>query len=272
MANPNSRTSLIEYCLRALGSPVIEINLDDDQISDRVDEAIQYYQQYHSDAVVRTFTKFQVTQANIDTQTITLDDSLLFVTRVLPIGQSNSGSGGLFSVNYQMHMNDMLNMTRGIGSLINYEMTKQYMSLINMTLNGLDQGIIFSRHQNTLKIIADWTNRIPLGSWIIVEAYTVVKPYTGSGILNATTGQLVQAQGAEYGYQDVYNDLVLKKYLTALLKRQWGQNLIKFEGMQLPGGVTINGRAIYDDAVNDITAIEEMVRLTWEFPPDFYVG
>jgi hypothetical protein len=271
MANPNSRTSLIEYCLRALGSPVIEINLDDDQISDRVDEAIQYYQQYHSDAVVRTFVKYQVTTANhtktisnpvagalpsiIDNpayHTITnLPENLLFITRVLPIGQGSSSSTDMFSVNYQMHMNDLYSMSRSTGSLINYEMTKQYMSLINMTLNGMDQGIIFSRHQNNLRIETDWAARIPVGSWIVIEGYQTIDPDN---------------------YTDVYNDLVLKKYLTALLKRQWGQNLIKFEGMQLPGGVTINGRAIYDDAVNDITAIEEMVRLTWENPVDFYVG
>lgn len=257
MAIPNSRTSLIEYCLRALGAPVIEINLDDDQISDRVDEAIQYYQQYHSDAVVRTFYKYQVTAANHDAgdpayhTIINLPENLLFITRVLPIGQSSSSSAGMFSVNYQMHMNDLYSMSRSTGSMINYEMTKQYMSLINMSLNGLDQGIIFSRHQDSLKIETDWAARIPVGSYIVIEAYQTIDPDS---------------------YTDVYNDLVLKKYLTALLKQQWGQNLIKFEGMQLPGGVTINGRAIYDDAVNDIKAIEEMVRLTWENPVDFYVG
>lgn len=257
MAIPNSRTSLIEYCLRALGAPVIEINLDDDQISDRVDEAIQYYQQYHSDAVVRTFYKYQVTAANHDVGNsayhtiINLPENLLFITRVLPIGQSSSSSAGMFSVNYQMHMNDLYSMSRSTGSMINYEMTKQYMSLINMSLNGLDQGIIFSRHQDSLKIETDWAARIPVGSYIVIEAYQTIDPDS---------------------YTDVYNDLVLKKYLTALLKQQWGQNLIKFEGMQLPGGVTINGRAIYDDAVNDIKAIEEMVRLTWENPVDFYVG
>lgn len=257
MAIPNSRTTLIEYCLRALGAPVIEINLDDDQISDRVDEAIQYYQQYHSDAVVRTFVKYQVTAANHIAGNpayhtiIDLPDNLLFITRVLPIGQSSSSSAGMFSVDYQMHMNDLYSMSRSTGSMINYEMTKQYMSLINMSLNGLDQGIIFSRHQNSLKIETDWAARIPVGSYIVIEAYQTINPDS---------------------YPDVYNDLVLKKYLTALLKQQWGQNLIKFEGMQLPGGVTINGRAIYDDAVNDIKAIEEMVRLTWENPVDFYVG
>jgi len=257
MANPNSRTSLIEYCLRALGSPVIEINLDDDQISDRVDEAIQYYQQYHSDAVVRTFHKYQVTAANHTIgdpayhTIINLPENLLFITRVLPIGQGSSSSTDMFSVNYQMHMNDLYSMSRSTGSQINYEMNKQYMSLINMTLNGMDQGIIFSRHQDNLRIETDWAARIPVGSWIVIEGYQTINPDN---------------------YTDVYNDLVLKKYLTALLKRQWGQNLIKFEGMQLPGGVTINGRAIYDDAVNDITAIEEMVRLTWENPVDFYVG
>lgn len=265
MANPNSRTSLIEYCLRALGAPVIEINLDDDQIDDRVDEAIQYYQQYHSDAVVRTFFKHCVTTENIATRTIIVPDNLLFITRVLPLGTNSSSSGGLFSINYQMHMNDLYSLNRAPGSLINYEMTRQYMSLIDMSLNGLDQGIIFSRHQDTLKIETDWTNRIPVGSYIVIEAYAVVKPYIGDGSVG-------QPSGTTYGYKDVYNDMILKKYLIALLKQQWGQNLIKFEGMQLPGGVTINGRAIYDDAVNDIKAIEEMVRLTWENPVDFYVG
>ena len=249
MAKPNTRQGLIDYCLRALGAPVIEINVDDYQLEDRIDEAIQYYQEYHSDAIVRVYRKHQVTSDDITNQYITLPDNLLFVNRIFPFSSSKH-STGMFSVDYQIHLNDIFDLHQAEG-LVHYEMTKQYLSLIDRQVNGMQQLSTFSRHQNRLYIEADWSSKIGEGEYIIVEGYETLDPDT---------------------YTDIYNDMLLKKYLTALIKRQWGLNLIKFEGMQLPGGVTLNGRQIYDDAVQDIEKIEEDMQLTYEMPPDFFVG
>ena len=236
MAIVNTRQKLIDYCLRNLGAPVIEINVDEDQIEDRIDEAIQFYQEYHSDAVVRMYRKHQVTSDDITNRYITLPDNFLFVNRVFPFNSAQEGTS-LFSLDYQLHLQDVYSL-RQPGLLVNYEMTKQYMSLIDRNINGMQELTTFSRHQNRLYIETQWGDTIGAGEYIIIEGYETLDPNT---------------------YTDVYN-------------RQWGLNLIKFEGMQLPGGVTLNGRQIYDDAVQDIEKIEEEMQLTYEMPADFYVG
>lgn len=248
MAKPTSRQELADYCLRALGAPVLEINIDEDQIEDRIDEALQFYQEYHSDAVVRTFIKHQVTQADYDNDYITLPDQLISVLRVLNLATGDAAD--MFSVKYQLFLNDLYGL-RNPESLVNYEMTKQYMNAIELILTGNSQQITFSRHMNRLSIQDNWKEFVQIGQYIIIEGYQTIDPNT---------------------YTDVYNDMMLKKYLTALLKRQWGTNLIKFEGMTLPGGVTINGRAIYDDALNDIEKIETDFDSKYQMPPDFYMG
>lgn len=249
MANPLSRQNLIDYCLRSLGAPVIEINVDDDQVEDRIDEAIQFYQNFHTDAVVRNFYKHQITSTDSSNQYITLPDQLIYVLRVLPIGASG-GQSGIFSVDYQLHLNDLYDL-RNPGSLINYEMTRQYLSLIDMTLNGMDQGIIFSRNESRLYINTDWTARIPVGSWVVIECYQTINPDD---------------------YLKVYNDQFLKRYATALIKRQWAQNLFKFKGMVLPGGVTIDGGELMAQAKEEIKELQEEARNVWETPCDFYCG
>lgn len=246
MAKPNSRQTLIDYALRAIGAPVIEINVDEDQVEDRVDEAMQFYQEYHSDSIVRNYRKHLVTAEDATNGYVTVPDSMIFVNNIFPIGASTSQSG-MFSVDYQMHFNDMHNL-RNPGGLIDYEMTKQYMSMIDLKVNGMSQRSSFSRHQNRLYVEGD---DLEEGIYIIVEGHEVLDPET---------------------YTDIYNDMLLKKYLVALIKRQWGANLIKFEGMQMPGGVTLNGRQIYDDAISDIEKIEETMQLTYEAPTDFFVG
>jgi len=246
MAKPNSRQTLIDYALRALGAPVIEINVDEDQVEDRVDEAMQFYQEYHSDSIVRNYRKHLVTAEDVTNGYVTIPDSMIFVNNIFPIGASTSQSG-MFSVDYQMHFNDMYNL-RNPGGLIDYEMTKQYMAMIDLKVNGMSQRSSFSRHQNRLYVEGD---DLEEGIYIIVEGHEVLDPET---------------------YTDIYNDMLLKKYLVALIKRQWGANLIKFEGMQMPGGVTLNGRQIYDDAISDIEKIEETMQLTYEAPTDFFVG
>ena len=248
MAKPTSRQQLIDYCLRALGAPVLEINIDEDQAEDRVDEALQFYQEYHSDAVVRTFVKHQVTEADYTNNYLTLPDQLISVLRVLNL--STGDASDMFSVKYQLFLNDLYGL-RNPESLVNYEMTKQYMNAIELILTGNSQQITFSRHMNRLSIQDDWKEFVNVGQYIIIEGYQTIDPNT---------------------YTDVYNDMMLKKYLTALLKRQWGINLIKFEGMTLPGGVTINGRAIYDDALADIEKIETDFDSKYQMPPDFYMG
>jgi hypothetical protein len=247
-SRPSTRDELAQYCLRALGAPVIEINVDEDQIQDRIDEALQFYQEYHADAIVRTFVKHKITQEDFDTGIIQCSDEILSVVRVFNL--ASGPSADMFNVKYQMFLNDMYSL-RNPGDLINYEITKQYLSLIEMTLTGMSQQIIYARHKNTLTIKNDWKGHLGVGSYIIIECYTTINPNQ---------------------YPDVYNDMALKRYCIALIKRQWGLNLLKFEGMQLPGGVTLNGRAIYDDAKEEILKMEEEFDSKYGLPTDFFVG
>lgn len=250
MAIPNSRAALIEYCLRQLGEPVIEINVDPDQLEDRVDEALQYYQEYHDDATVRTYLKHQITATDIANEYITIPDSILFMSHLFPL-RSGSLSKDFFDIKYQLHLNDIANLQTYMGDLAYYEQMQQYLSLIDMKLNGTPQ-VQFVRKQNRLYIFGDFAdNDLQEGDYVVAEVYQIIDPDT---------------------HTSIYNDKWLKEYTTALIKRQWGQNLIKFEGMQLPGGVTLNGRQIYEDAMQDITDLRERIRLESEMPPDFFVG
>jgi hypothetical protein len=251
MAKPTTRETLISYCLRQLGEPVVEVNIDDDQIEDRIDEAIQFYQEYHSDAVKRVFIKHQITADDVTNKYITLPEAVISIFRVFPISTASVGGTDMFSIKYQMHMNDLYSLRHG-GDLLDYEMMKQYMNTIDMTINGMSQQITFTRHMNRLSIEVNWEEvGLVEDVYIILEGYQVLDP-------NA--------------YPDVYNDMMLKKHATALLKKQWSQNLLKFEGMQLPGGITINGRALYEDATNEIQKIEEEYDTKYSFPPDFFIG
>jgi hypothetical protein len=248
MARPTTRQGLVDYCLRALGAPVLEINIDDDQVEDRIDEAIQFYQEYHNDGVTRVFYKHVITQTDFNNNYFTLPDSLICVLRVMNINRGDAAD--MFSVKYQMYLNDLYGLRRP-ESIISYYMTKEYMGLLELILTGASQQITFARHMNKLTIDDDWKQTLKIGQYIVVEAYQTIDPDA---------------------YGDVYNDMVLKRYATALIKRQWGMNLLKFEGMQLPGGVTFNGRALFDDATAEIQKIEEDFESRYQFPPDFYCG
>ena len=250
MAKPNSRSTLIDYCLRALGAPVIEINLDDDQIGDRIDEALQFYQHYHADAIEKVYLKHQVTQVDIDNKYIPLNDLITDVVQVLPLRDNKNTGDSMFDVRYQMHLNDVYNLGF-MGSLVEYEMTQQFLSLLDMVIDNDQKHISFDRHKNQLRIDMDWGSEVEVNDFVIIECYRILNPDT---------------------FTDVYNDYFLKKYATALLKMQWGMNLLKFEGMQMPGGVTFNGRQLFDDAKEEIQKLEEEVRLNWEQPVDFYTG
>lgn len=249
MANPTSRQGLIDYALRKLGSPVIEINVDEDQLEDRVDEALQYYQEYHSDAIIKTYRKHQITATDISNEYITIPDNIISVQRVLPLNDENS-SINMFDARYQIHLNDIFDLKQMTGSLSNYTSVQSYLSTMNLVLNGVERTR-FNRHLNRLMIDVDWGTDLKEGDYIIVDCYSIIDPET---------------------YNDVYNDMFLKRYVTALIKLQWGQNLSKFEGMQLPGGVTINSQQIISEAREEINQIEEQMQLNYEMPPDFCVG
>ena len=251
MANPSSRATLIDYCKRRLGEPVVEINVDEDQLEDRVDEALQYYQEYHSDATLRTYLKHQVTTDDISNEYITLSSDITFVTKLFPLTSAFTGTRNFFDIKYQMMLNDMASLIHFAGDLAYYEQMQQYLSLLDMKLNGIPQ-VQFSRRQNRLYIFGDFADDdIQEDDYIIAEVYKIVDPSA---------------------HTSVFNDMWLKEYTTSLIKQQWGQNLIKFEGMQLPGGVTLNGRQIYDDATAEIERLRETIRLEHEMPVDFFVG
>jgi hypothetical protein len=250
MAIPNSRATLIEYCLRRLGDPVIEINVDPDQLEDRLDEALQHYQEFHSDATLKTFIKHQITADDVINEWIPIPSSVTHVTHLFPISAAGA-TRGMFSIKYQMAMNDMAAMGSFIGDLAYFYQMQQYLGLIDAELTGTPT-VQFSRMQEKLYIRGDLRDGdLKEGDWVIAEVY-----------------QIIDAESTT----KVYNDKWLKEYTTALIKQQWGANLIKFEGMQLPGGVTLNGRQIFDDGTADMERLRESIRLEYELPTDFYVG
>lgn len=251
MANPSTRDELIDYCKRQLGDPVLEINVDDDQIEDRVDEAIQYYQEYHSDATIRTYVKHLVTADDVSNEYITLSSNVLYVSKLFPVSSSFNSSFNFFDIKYQMMLNDIADLQNFAGDLAYYEQMQQYLSILDMKLNGHPQ-VHWSRHQDRLYIFGEFKNKdIKAGEYIVAEVYTLLDPDT---------------------HTSIYNDMWLKEYTTALIKRQWGMNLIKFDGVQLPGGVILNGRQLYDDANQEIERLRERIRSEFELPADFFVG
>ena len=250
MAAPSTRQTHIDYCLRRLGDPVIEINVDDDQLEDRVDESLEYFREYHSEALQRTFLKHLVTATDVTNEFITIDSAITQVTKLFSI-QTGTSTTNFFDIKYQMMLNDMTDIHGTMGNLAYYDMMQQYLGTIDMMLNGTPQTT-FVRKQNRLYIHGDFADGdIVAGKYLVAEVYKEIN-YSD--------------------YTTVWNDLWLKEYTTALFKQQWGQNLIKFDGMVLPGGVTLNGRQIYDDASQDILALRERIRLEHEMPADFFIG
>mgnify|MGYP000448063940 CR=1 FL=1 len=251
MANPTTRQTLIDYCLRRLGEPVIEINVDPDQLEDRVDESLQYWQEFHNEATFRTYVSTLVGDSDVSREYIDVSDDVLYVSRMFAVSSSFGASANFFDIKYQMMLNDIADMQNFAGDMAYYEQLNQHLSMLDMKLNGMPQTT-YSRKQNRLYIHGDFKDKdIKSGEYIVYEAYKIVDP--------ATHGK-------------IYNDMWLKEYTTALIKQQWGANLIKFEGMQLPGGVSLNGRQIFDDATTDIDKLRERLRLEHESPPDFFVG
>jgi len=251
MPQPSSRDDLIDYCLRRLGAPVIEINVDIDQLEDRTDDTLQLFQEFHTDAVVRTFLKHQVTATDVSNKYISVDDSITYIKKLFQINATGGSSAGMFDIKYQISLNEIYDLNTFIGDLAYYEQIKQYLSIIDQMLTGQPQ-IDFNRNQKRVYIHGEYTEQnIKEVDYLVFETFKIVDPET---------------------HTDVYNDIFVKEYLTQAIKQQWGANLIKFEGMQLPGGVQLNGRQLYDDATQEMLRLEEKLRNTYELPFDFFVG
>ena len=243
-----TRQGLIDYCLRRLGSPVTEINVDDEQVSDRIDDAIEFFQEYHFDGVEKVFLKHTITQTDIDNEYLTAADPVVSVLRVLPIPNFNAFQTGFFNEEYQLRLNDLENFQSS--TMINWAMSQSNFSLVEH-LFSVQPTLLFNRKQNKIYLETDWSNKFDVGTILIIEAYRSLDPTT---------------------YTEVYNDMFLKKYATALIKQQWGSNLKKFTGVTLPGGITLDGQTIFSEATEEIVKIEEEMNMKFELPPDGIIG
>ena len=271
MAIPTSKTTFKSYCLRALGFGVIDINVSDDQVDDRIDEALQYFAQYHYDGVEKMYLKYQITQDDIDraasndttTATDTVDSnitatfkegknfipmpsSVVSVIQIFPFDDQTTNN--MFDIRYQLRLNDLYDFSST--SIIHYQMTMQQLDFLSHILVG-EKPIRFNQHQNRLYLDMDFDEAITAGEFLIIECYRKLDPDS---------------------YTDIYNDMYLKRYATALIKRQWGANLSKFNGVATLGGVTMNGEAIYSQAQEELQKLEEDIQLAFETPIDYMVG
>lgn len=247
MAVPTTRAEFKEYCLRKLGKPVIEINVDDDQVEDRIDESIRYYWDYHFDGTERTYYKHQITQNDIDNEYITLPENVIGAVSIFSIADPAVSSDDLFNIRYQIALNDLYTLTSV--SMIPYYMTMEHLALVQELIVG-KQPIRFNRHTDRLYIDMKWST-LNVGEYLLVEAYQVVDPES---------------------YSDAYGDRWLQNYTTAKIKYQWGANLTKFSGMQLPGGLTFNGDKIMDDAMQEISRMEEEMVASYSLPALDMIG
>ncbi len=285
MAKPSSRQGLIDYGLRQLGAPVLEINIDDDQIDDLLDDAIQVFNERHFDGVEEMFLKYKFTQADIDrgkatnetgsTNTVGLaattgtstnisgygtttsnfvensnfiqvPDNIIGIEKIFKF-DSSSISGGMFSIKYQLFLNDLYYFNSV--ELLQYSMVKSYLEDIDFLLTP-ERQVRFNKKQNRLYLDMDY-NSIAENDFIVIDCQRILDPND---------------------FTKVYNDPFLKMYFTALLKRQWGQNLIKFRGVKLPGGLELNGREIYDDGQRELDAVRQKMQLEYELPPLDFIG
>lgn len=251
MATITDRTSFKDYCLRRLGFPVIEINVDDDQIEDRIDDALQYWQDYHFDGMQKVYYIKAVRQQEIDQKYLDLSGStdadghpmeIIGVTRIFPLHDSQA-SINMFDLRYQLRLNELYDFTSA--SYINYTLTQQHLRSLELMFTG-EVPIRFQRHMQRLYIDWAWGQaEAPVGTVIVAEAYANINPDV---------------------YNKVWNDRWLKEYATALIKRTWGNNLKKFAGIQLPGGVTLNGDKIYQEASNEIDDLEKQMQTDYGAP------
>jgi hypothetical protein len=271
MAQPSSRAELKEYCLKQLGKPVLEINVDDDQIDNLMDDAIQYFHERHFDGIERVYLKHklqpgekEIIRSGIQTTTGTssvgistvtweeatnflkLPDTIIGVNSVFKV-DSSTISSGLFNIKYQIFLNDLYYY--GALDLLNYAMVKTHLEDISRILTP-DVQLRFNKKQHRLYLDIDWS-QVDEDTYIVLDCYRIVNPAD---------------------FPKIYNDFWLKRYLTALIKRQWGQNMIKFNGVQLPGGITLNGRQLYEDSIRELEDIEQKLKSEYEMPPLDMIG
>ena len=244
---PANKEELKDFCLRQLGYPVIQINVDDEQVNDAVELAFEFWNEFHFNGTERTYVKHQITQQNIDNQYVTVNDNLIGAIRVFPVGM-NKMAMNMFDLRYQLRLNDLWDLSST--SYVNYSLTMQHLQTLDLIFTG-QQPIRFNRLTNKLYIDWDWENDVNEGEFIVIEGIIVTDPST---------------------YARVWNDRMLKKLATSYVKKQWGNNMKKFGGMSLPGGITMNGQQIFEEAVNEIREIEQEIRNTYEAPPTFLVG
>lgn len=257
MSNITTRQGFKEYCLRRLGFPVIELNVDDDQVEDRIDDALQYWQDYHFDALQKVYYIKAIQQTDIDQQYLDMTEaedkdgnplSIVGVTRIFPI-QDSQASINMFDLRYQLRLNELYDFTSA--SYINYTLTQQHLRSLEIMFTG-EVPIRFQRHMERLYI--DWAwgpQEAPVGTVVIAECYATIDPTY---------------------YNKVWNDRWIKEYATALIKRTWGNNLKKFSGVQLPGGVTLNGDKIYEEAIDEIKSLEQEMQDKYELPCEWYMN
>lgn len=317
MAKPTTRKLFKDYCLRRLGWPVIDINVDDDQVEDRIDDALQFFHDYHFDGTEKIFMKHQITAEDINRRWIYAPDAVIFVTGVFPFDDSNS-SINMFDLRYQLRLHDLYDFTSV--SYVSYEITMQHIRTLNLLFSGTPQ-FRFNRHQNKLFLDIDWTRDFQVGEYVIVECYRKLSPITITltGTMTAdTSANTVTGYGTKFdqellendfitiggeekqvyritspttlelqspvtanvdnvsvtsaGYSDVWDDRFLKRYATALIKYQWGSNLSKFAGIQMPGGVTLDGPRIMEEARTEIDKVEEEMQVYNVLPNEIYMG
>ena len=272
MAAPNSKETLKQYALRQLGKPVIEINVDDDQLDDIIDDALQYFAEYHYDGTIRTYLKHQINDNDLANQKadasmtqsstgshissnmtfkegqgyVVLPESVYSVLRVFPF-VDKSGLN-MFDLRYQLRLNDLYDISST--SIIQYEMVQNHIQLLDELLIG-QVPIRFNKAQNRLYLDMDWSHAVTSGEYIVIDCYRKIDPTQ---------------------FTDVYNDVWLKKYVTALIKRQWGQNLSKFSGTAMLGGVTLNGPELFSTAIAEQQKLEDEIRTNYEEPPHIMQG
>ena len=284
MGRPSTRTEFIDYCKRQLGAPVLEINLADEQCEDIIDDGIQYFQERHFDGAARMFLKYQITQGDIDrgqaskssdaTSTagivtttasatiagvattfdwyensnyIQVPPSVIGVFKVFHFDGANTITNNMFSVKYQLFLNDIYYW--GSTEILTYAMVKSFLEDIQFALTT-EKQIRFNKREDRLYLDIDWGS-VTVGDFLVMECFRMLDPND---------------------YTRVWNDSFLKPYVTALMKRQWGQNLLKFQGVKLPGGIELNGRQIYDDGEKELARIREMMSSTYELPPLDMIG
>lgn len=247
MALPVNRDQLKEYCLRNLGKPVIDINVDEEQLEDRIDEAIEYYRDYHFDGTERVFYKHQATPTDIANGYITVPNSIYGVTGCFVLGGTYSVNN-LFNVRYQIHLNDLYDLLQA--SIVPYTMAMTHINMLEETFVG-KQPIRYNRHTNKVFIDTDWSQKIPVDSYIILDSYQIIDPDVNT---------------------DMYSDRWLLRYSTALFKRQWGENLKKFEGLQMPGGLTFNGQKIWEESMEEIRKLEDEMISSYSLPVHDMIG